>query len=1222
MASWCIYSSLLVFVWTSCLASSLVERRQEMFLRTMDALKSTQDSHTIVHSHRPVRTTRSGNFLEFATLNALSHHLSDGTIRKRRSLPPRDVRDELDASSATEDGNHEVFFDLGHSDGSPLSGARLHLRRNYKLVTKNFMVEELGRGGKVSGRHSMVEECHYTGVIHNHDAFSKVALSLCNGLQGIILKDDDMFFIEPLWNHSITNKSENVSRSSLHDDMDEEEDSHPHVIVKRSALEHLQERRKDKDDLGHCGYSDEVNGKDTPWWRVDPRESARKRSEEEKEEDVDQKDEFDVDMEKTKKHHKHHRHHHHKSSKNHRTSAGRSQVKKEETLDRKKRSTDQENVRRRRSVSLERHVETMVVADKTLVRYHGRQEVERYILTIMNVVANLYHDASIGNPVNILVTRIVILTEDQPDLQISHHGDQTLNSFCRWQSGININGTSAASESGLAHHDNAVLITGFDICTYLNEPCGTLGLAPVAGMCETERSCSINEDIGLASAFTIAHEIGHNFGMQHDGTRNDCGPKNGEPSQIMAAQLTKNASPFSWSGCSKQYITDFLDSGSGHCLLDVPPLRDFSFPEEMPGQMHDADEQCRFQYGAQSRHCKIGDVCRDLWCLSKNDQCVTNSIPAAEGTTCNVTDDMSKGWCYRGGCVPFGYRPQAVDGSWGDWSAWSECSRSCGSGASSSSRSCDNPAPEHGGKYCIGERMRYKICNTGSCPDPQTDFRHEQCARLDNEPFRGKYYNWVPYVGEGRQVKPCALNCLAQGYNFYTERASAVIDGTRCFADSLDICIKGECHHVGCDNVLHSKAVEDKCRVCGGDGSTCHTEMGVFNLPVMHGLYHHVAVIPKGSVNIFIEEVERSKLNYIALGNIKGVNYINGNYTIDWPRKLKIAGTTFSYKRPTKEPESLQALGPTSEDLVITVLLQEPNRGIRYEYNVPIERHGSGDTESAFLWDHGDWTPCTASCAGGTQKRPVICRRVDDDTVVSHSYCAVETMPVEHEQSCNAEPCPPTWSTGYWSECSRTCGGGHRTRNVMCMRKISQTEDEVVHRRYCTDRRPPASESCNTDVCPPQWDAGQWSSCKPRCGPGHKTRDVTCMSSDRRINYDDDVCDALQKPSTRMRCNNGPCPTARWMVSQWSQCSAQCGRGQKRRRVACMTPDKRPSNDCTSHKPRSILACETPCARPPSSEPCEDDPKVDYCRLVLKYKFCHRAYFRKMCCGTCSGKKA
>ena len=41
--------------------------------------------------------------------------------------------------------------------------------------------------------------------------------------------------------------------------------------------------------------------------------------------------------------------------------------------------------------------------------------------------------------------------------------------------------------------------------------CGVSGLAPVAGMCEDERSCSINEDIGLASAFTIAHEIGHKW---------------------------------------------------------------------------------------------------------------------------------------------------------------------------------------------------------------------------------------------------------------------------------------------------------------------------------------------------------------------------------------------------------------------------------------------------------------------------------------------------------------------------------------------------------------------------------------------------------------------------------------------------------------------------------------------------------------------------------------
>jgi len=36
--------------------------------------------------------------------------------------------------------------------------------------------------------------------------------------------------------------------------------------------------------------------------------------------------------------------------------------------------------------------------------------------------------------------------------------------------------------------------------------------------------------------------------------------------------------------------------------------------------------------------------------------------------------------------------------------------------------------------------------------------------------------------------------------------------------------------HVGCDRILGSNAVEDKCRVCGGDGSSCETIHGVINV--------------------------------------------------------------------------------------------------------------------------------------------------------------------------------------------------------------------------------------------------------------------------------------------------------------------------------------------------------------------------------------------------------
>ena len=48
-----------------------------------------------------------------------------------------------------------------------------------------------------------------------------------------------------------------------------------------------------------------------------------------------------------------------------------------------------------------------------------------------------------------------------------------------------------------------------DLCKGFDAPCGTLGLAQVSGMCQSEMSCNVNEDTGLALAYTVAHELGH-----------------------------------------------------------------------------------------------------------------------------------------------------------------------------------------------------------------------------------------------------------------------------------------------------------------------------------------------------------------------------------------------------------------------------------------------------------------------------------------------------------------------------------------------------------------------------------------------------------------------------------------------------------------------------------------------------------------------------------------
>lgn len=88
----------------------------------------------------------------------------------------------------------------------------------------------------------------------------------------------------------------------------------------------------------------------------------------------------------------------------------------------------------------------------------------------------------------------------------------------------------------------------------------------------------------------------------------------------------------------------------------------------------------------------LQEVCSELWCLSKSNRCITNSIPAAEGTICQ-TNTIDKGV----------RQPRALQGpgtealhpfaskKWDYWWCWG---RGVGLGALSSLSSPDSQGPE------------------------------------------------------------------------------------------------------------------------------------------------------------------------------------------------------------------------------------------------------------------------------------------------------------------------------------------------------------------------------------------------------------------------------------------------------------------------------------------------------------------------------------------------
>ncbi|CAB4065357.1 unnamed protein product [Lepeophtheirus salmonis] len=207
-----------------------------------------------------------------------------------------------------------------------------------------------------------------------------------------------------------------------------------------------------------------------------------------------------------------------------------------------------------------------------------------------------------------------------------------------------------------------------------------------------------------------------------------------------------------------------------------------------------------------------------------------------------------------------------------------------------------------------------------------------------------------------------------------------------------------------------------------------------------------------------------------------------------------------------------------------------------------------------------EWTECSRSCGKGMRSKMKTC--------LDLTSCSGKT---KYMELCNENPCPSLTPWTEWTPCSVSCGGGSQRRERDCL---------VSRSGFLNPCFEPLEEiqRCNSESCPKWSEWTEWTPCSESCGGGTQTRVRDCVSRSACNSLGDsdkekrecnvNACPILDIVVTKLvrdavqreECNNIFCPSwTQW--SEWSECSASCKPGGRRNRKRKCSSDQ--SKDCT-----------------------------------------------------------
>nr|XP_012222956.1 PREDICTED: uncharacterized protein LOC105672528 isoform X2 [Linepithema humile] len=468
-----------------------------------------------------------------------------------------------------------------------------------------------------------------------------------------------------------------------------------------------------------------------------------------------------------------------------------------------------------------RYVELVLVIDKKeyIALNENLDKVHQHCKDIANIINALYM------PLNIFIALVgVQVWSESDEIAMSSDGDKTLSNFLKYRREKLVQDIP---------NDNAQLLTRI---TFDN---GVVGKALKGPICTYEFSGGVSMDhsnvVGLVAA-TVAHEMGHNFGMEHDSADCSCP----EDKCIMASS-SGSSGPTHWSTCSLNHLAVAFEHGMDYCLRNKPqklfdsPICGNGFVE--PGEQCDcglkencdnpccnvttcmlhSNASCATGECCDLKTCKpksAGTECRNVehecdlpeYCTGQSEYCPAD-VFKMDGETCN----RGEAFCYQGSCRTHDDQCKLLWGPTG-WSSDAQCYQMNNKGTRNGN--CGYNRIDSSFIKCNDQNL---LCGMLHCKhlNERLEFGMESVATLSHS-----------FINNGGKIIPCRSAMVDLGLS-QTDPGLAP-DGAKCAPGKM--CVNQKCMSVEDlkASVSGGKACPNNCNsngVCNSLGH-CHCNRG------------------------------------------------------------------------------------------------------------------------------------------------------------------------------------------------------------------------------------------------------------------------------------------------------------------------------------------------------------------------------------------------------------